>query len=131
MTDIDIQDDNKAKFGGLKGNYSKDKKASSFLSNLNINTEEPNALLNLVRELAEVNENLPMKARLSKNQIITFAKGYWYAMRYKVQTLVDYCDMQLVLTVSESGKGREELTQLSNAIAREQEVKAKANEIKL
>jgi hypothetical protein len=103
--------------GSTRSRYADQKKTSSFLANMNVNAEEPNAMVNLVRELAELNENLPMKARLSKRQIVAFAKAYWYAIRYNTQTLIDYCDGMLMLTVSEGGKGRGELVSTADAIA--------------
>lgn len=125
------QSPQKSDYGVVRNRYANNKKASSFLSNLNVNTEEPNALFSLVKELAEINENLPMKARLTRNQINAFAKAYWYALRYDIQTLVDYCDEQLILTVSESGKGRAELAHVADAISAYEKARLSADTPKI
>jgi len=115
--------------GAIRNSYTKNKAKSSFVAHMGSGNEEPNAMSDLVRELAELNENLPLKARLNRNQIMAFSKAYWYAFRYHCQTLIDYCDAHLMLTISESGKGREELVRIGDAVARMEE--AKKTELKI
>jgi hypothetical protein len=105
--------------------------AQSMLSKYGIDLNEPNPMDHVVTEIVESNQNSLQKARLDKNMTRLIARSYWFAHRYGCATLEHLTDLIIIISVSEGGKGRQELVQTAEAVSRYQIEKNKENSMKL
>ena len=104
---------------------------SGFPKAITGSTNKENTMSKVVDSLIDINNNLPAKSRLDKNEIKMIARAVWYSVKYHTPSLSSFVDFYLQHKISEKGLGRTELVQFSNAVAQIEIAQMKAKEVKL
>jgi hypothetical protein len=94
-------------------------------------SSDPNPLDTLVTKMFDKLNDMELKGRLSRNEVITCRRMLNYGKRYGIWFCVEQVYEHLRLSVSYEGKGREEGVAMARASAEAAEAQAKAKEVRI